>query len=91
MFCIWMSLVHRAIKEHMGEFLTRKVKGQSVLAHVTRRELEAAQQQVAEHQRFQHLVKKYIQVNESLCDRRMKSRQTERKTRQMERTLNASH
>ncbi len=65
---------------HRGWQLTRKIKGRSQCRSVPRHALDDTQGQVDEYRRFRDLVDQFTEVNERLCEQRLKLRRGEKKT-----------
>ena len=65
---------------HSGWQLSRKVNAKSVNRSIPSYALDATQQQLEQYQQFMNLVRQYTEVNESLCDLRLKSKRSKNKT-----------
>ncbi len=66
---------------HSSWQLTRKDENQKTIRHsIPKRSLEETRKQVEEYSRFQALVKRFAEINDQLCQARVRAGQIEKKT-----------
>ncbi len=68
-------------KGHPGWRLSRKVNDKSVSRGIPAHALEVTREQVEHYHHFKDLVREFIEVNESLCDLRLKAGRGKKKPR----------
>ena len=49
--------------------LTRTVNGKTVTKIIKQKDVETTQQQIAEHHRFQHVIRELVEANVKICDK----------------------
>ena len=64
---------------HPGWQLSRKVDAKSVNRSIPAHAVEATRDQVAEYHRFVQLIREFTEVNESICDLRLKLKRSKKK------------
>ena len=67
---------------HRGWLLTRKVSRKTSSRSIPAFALDDTRRQVDEHRHFVDLVRRFTEVNEMLCEQRLKLRRSEKKTLQ---------
>ena len=67
---------------HHGWALTRKVRRKTRCRSIPEFALDDTRRQVDEHRRFVGLVRRFTEVNEMLCEQRLKLRRSEKQTLQ---------
>ncbi len=72
---------HPDHRGHPGWQLTRIVDSKNRCRGIPKSALEETRHQVAEYQRFMELVKQFTELNETLCEFRLRQRRDEKKTR----------
>lgn len=66
---------------HPGWQFTRKVKAKTVNRGIPAHAVETTRQQITHYKDFKKLVQAFTEVNEALCDLRLKSQQGKKKRR----------
>ena len=71
---------NQAMPGHSSWQLTRKDENQKTIRHsIPKRSLEETRKQVEEYSRFQALVKRFAEINDQLCQARVRAGQIEKK------------
>ena len=65
---------------HHGWQLTRKIKRKTRCRSIPEFALDDTRRQLDEHRRFVDLVRRFTEVNEMLCEQRLKLRRSDKKT-----------
>ena len=66
---------------HPGWMLSRKVNAKTVSRGIPAHALETTREQIEHYHRFKDLIREFIEVNESLCDLRLKAGRGKKKPR----------